>query len=252
MKAIILAAGYSTRLYPLTENTPKPLLPIGGIPIIERILEKIRAVNGIDCIYIVTNSKFMAHFEEWLEKYKSKSGNREFGLILVDDGTNTNETRLGPVRDIALVFQKHDIQDDVLVSAGDNLFEMDLERLCEISRMNSASVLAVYKFESLDSVRNKFGVVLKDDNNRVLAFEEKPDKPKSSLAATAIYVFRSEDLKHILNLANHSTQKEINVGEIIKHFIKENIPVYCDLLTTWFDIGSHDDLRKAEDYYSKV
>ena len=250
MKAIILAAGYSTRLYPLTKDTPKPLLPIGGIPIIERILKKIQAVDSIDCIYIVTNSKFKANFEEWLEKYKIQLGKLDLDLILVDDGTYTNETRLGPVKDIALVFQKYNIKDDVFISAGDNLFEIDLDKFCKIIHTNNASGLAVYEFESIDSVRNKFGVVVKDSNNRILEFEEKPDKPKSTLAATAIYVFRKEDLSHILALSNRSSINEINVGEIIKHFIKQDTPVYCKLLTTWFDIGSHDDLKKADDYYS--
>ena len=250
MKAIILAAGYSTRLYPLTKDTPKPLLPIGKIPIIERILEKVQSVNDIDQVYIVTNSKFITHFEKWLEKYKRESGNYSTELILIDDGTYTNETRLGPVRDIALVLQKYDIQDDVLVTAGDNLFEMDLEKLCKVSKLNHASALAVYEFESVDLVRNKFGVALTDENNKILGFEEKPDEPKSSLAATAIYAFIKEDLQHIIHLSNQPAEKEINVGEIIKYFVEKNIPVYCEFLTTWFDIGSHDDLRNADEYYS--
>ena len=249
MKAIILAAGYSTRLYPLTKDTPKPLLPIGKIPIIERILEKVQAVNGIDQIYIVTNSRFITHFEKWLEKYKRESGNFSAEIILVDDGTDTNETRLGPVRDIALVLQKYDVRDDVFVTAGDNLFEMDLENFCSVSRLNQASVLAVYEFESIDHVRNKFGVVVADENNRVVGFEEKPGEPKSSLAATAVYLFKKEDIKYIINLSNQATEKEINVGEIIKYFVEKNLPVYCEFLTTWFDIGSHDDLKKADEYY---
>ncbi len=250
MKAIILAAGYSTRLYPLTKDTPKPLLPIGKIPIVERILGKLQSVNDIDRVYIVTNSRFITHFEKWLEKYKKQPNNYNPELILVDDGTYTNETRLGPVRDIALVLRKYDIQDDILVTAGDNLFEMDLEKFCKVSRLNKASALAVYELESIDLVRNKFGVVLTDENNKILEFEEKPDEPKSSIAASAIYAFIKEDLKHIINLSGQPAEKEINVGEIIKYFVENNIPVYCEFLTTWFDIGSHDDLRKADEYYS--
>ena len=250
MKAIILAAGYSTRLYPLTKDTPKPLLPIGKIPIIERILQKIQSINEINQVYIVTNAKFITHFEKWLEKYKKQLNNFTTELILVDDGTYTNETRLGPVKDIALVLKKYNVQDDILVAAGDNLFEMDLEKLCKVSKHNHASALAVYEFESVDMVRNKFGVVLTDKNNRVVGFEEKPSEPQSSLAATAIYLFKREDIKHIINLAEQPSEKEINAGEIIKYFIEKKLPVYCEFLTTWFDIGSHDDLRKANEYYS--
>jgi len=248
MKGIILAAGYATRLYPLTKNMPKPLIPIAKVPIIERILLKFSGLDKIDQIFIVTNSKFYPHFEKWLKEYRENQEDK-LEIIIVDDGTRTNETRLGPVGDITLVLKKFNIQEDVIVLAGDNLFELDLKKMCDISEKNKASVLGAYKYGSPDDVRNKFGVVLVDETNRILEFEEKPDDPKSTSAATAIYLFRKDVLEHITDLYNNPHDKEINVGEIIPWLLKNNISVYCEYLSFWFDIGSHEDLEKANTFF---
>lgn len=244
MKGIILAAGYATRLYPLTQNKPKPLLPVAGVPILERILVKFEALDGIDQIYIVTNSKFYPHFDKWLIDYRHRQKNH-YEITVVDDGTWTNETRLGPVGDICLVIDKFDIQEDLIVLAGDNLFELDLKRMCSTSEKHKASILGVYKYEQLDDVRNKFGVVLTDRNNRIIGFEEKPDDPKSTLAATAIYLFRKEVVDYIVSLNEKPHDKEINVGEIIPWLLENNLPVHCEYLSSWIDIGSHEDYHKA-------
>lgn len=246
MKGIILAAGYATRLYPLTKNMPKPLIPIANVPIIERILLKFSGLNKIDQIFVVTNSKFYPHFQKWLSAYRAE---QNLEITIVDDGTLTNETRLGPVGDITLVLEKFKIQEDVLVLAGDNLFELDLKKMCDVSEKNKASVLGAYKYGSPDDVRNKFGVVLVDETNRILDFEEKPDDPKSTSAATAIYLFRKDALAHIITLYKRPHDKEINVGEIIPWLLKNNLPVYCEYLTLWFDIGAHEDLKEADEYY---
>lgn len=251
MKGIILAAGYATRLYPLTKNKPKPLLPIAKVPIIERILLKFKELYKIDQIFVVTNSKFYPHFEKWLKEYRDKRNNN-LEIKIVDDGTWTNETRLGPVGDITLVIEKFNIQEDVIVLAGDNLFELDLKKMCNISEANKSSVIGAYNFERLDQVRNKFGVVTVDENSKIIDFEEKPTEPNSTLAATAIYLFKQDALKYIIDLYNRPHKKEINVGEIIPWLIENNIPVYCEYLTLWFDIGAHEDLKAADEYYSNV
>lgn len=248
MKGIILAAGYATRLYPLTKNMPKPLIRIAKVPIIERILLKFSGLDKMDQIFIVTNKKFYPHFEKWLKDYRDKQKDN-LEITIVDDGTETNRDRLGPVGDITLVLEKFNIQEDVIVLAGDNLFELDLKKMCEASEKNKASVLGAYKFKSLDNVRNKFGVILVDENKKVLDFEEKPRAPKSTSAATAIYLFRKEVLEHITALYNNPHDKEINVGEIIPWLLKNKIPVYCEYLSFWFDIGSHEDLEKANAFF---
>lgn len=248
MKGIILAAGYATRLYPLTLNMPKPLIPIAKVPIIERILLKFSGLDKINQIFVVTNSKFYPHFQNWLNDYRERQ-KENLEITIVDDGTSTNETRLGPVGDITLVIEKFNIQEDVIVLAGDNLFELDLNKMCDVSEENKASVLGAYKYKNLDDVRNKFGVILVDETNRILEFEEKPRSPKSTSAATAIYLFRKEVLENITALYNIPHDKEINVGEIIPWLLKNNIPVYCEYLTFWFDIGSHEDLEKANAFF---
>jgi glucose-1-phosphate thymidylyltransferase len=246
MKGIILAAGYATRLYPLTRNKPKPLLTIANVPIIERILLKFYGLDNVDQIYIVTNSKFYSHFDKWLKDYRSRQKDN-FEIIIVDDGTRTNETRLGPVGDISLVIEKFNIQEDIIVLAGDNLFELDLKKMCDASKENKASILGVYKYDSLDDVRNKFGVVLVDKKNRICGFEEKPNEPKSTLAATAIYLFRKEVLNYIVTLYKKPYDEEINVGEIIPWLLENNLAVHCEYLSSWIDIGSHEDYENAND-----
>lgn len=248
MKGIVLAAGYATRLYPLTKNVPKPLISIAQKPIIERILSKFDSLDEIDQIFIVTNSKFYPHFVNWLKGYRENQKDKT-DIIIVDDGTETNETRLGPVGDITLVIEKFRINEDVIVLAGDNLFELDLKNMCDISEKNKSSVLGAFNFSNLDDVRNKFGVVLVDENNKILDFEEKPDKPKSTSAATAIYLFRKDALAQIVALYKRPHDEEINVGEIIPWLLMKNFPVYCEYLTLWYDIGSHEDLKKAEEFF---
>lgn len=251
MKGIILGAGYATRLYPLTKNMPKPLIHIANERILERIIAKFKKVDKIDRIFFVTNSKFYTQVEKWREDYIDKQ-NDSVEITVIDDGTLSNEKRLGPVGDISLALRNYNIKDDVLISAGDNLFEIDLNKMCEISEANNASVIGTYKFESIDHVREKFGVVVTDENNRVVDFEEKPIEPKSTLAATAIYVFPKNVLKYILELESRSHEKEVNLGEIIPELLRNNLPVYCENLSSWFDIGSHEDLKKAEEYYSSL
>jgi glucose-1-phosphate thymidylyltransferase len=248
MKGIILAAGYATRLYPLTKNKPKPLLPVADVPILERILSKFHGLDWIDQIFIVTNSKFYPEFDKWLVNYRRRQKNN-YEITIIDDGTWTNETRIGPVGDICLVIEKFNIKEDLIVLAGDNLFELDLKRMCSNSAKNSASILGVYQYEHVDDVRNKFGVVLTDSNNRIREFDEKPADPKSTLAATAIYLFRSEVLNYITSLYNNPHDKEINVGEIIPWLLENNVPVHCEYLASWIDIGSHEDYEKANNSY---
>ena len=123
MKQIILAAGYATRLYPLTENTPKPLLPVGGRPMLEHVLASSEAIGGIDHTYVVTNEKFAGHFEDWRATQPHRA------CTVVNDGTSSNEDRLGAIGDLHLVIEQQGIDEDLLVIAGDNLFTGDLSGL---------------------------------------------------------------------------------------------------------------------------
>lgn len=249
MKGIILGAGYSVRLYPLTKNMPKPLIRVAGIPIVERLIDQLKKVEQLDQIFLVTNSKFYTNYENWLDKYRAYIG-KDLEITLVDDGTWTNETRLGAIGGVVLTLDKFNIQEDVLISAGDNLFEMDLQHFCDVAKTKNASALAVYKFQEIDQVRNRFGVAVVDNNNRLIDFEEKPCHPKSTLAATAIYVIKQNALKCFRELYHRPSDREIHIGEIIPELLKHDLPVYCEYLTRWIDIGTHEDLEKAEEFYA--
>ena len=133
MDALILGAGYATRLYPLTKNRPKPLLPVGGIPILERICRQISEVDAIETIHVVTNHTFAGHYEAWMRDYERRGGLSP-RLLLHDDGTSTPETRLGAIGDIGFVIDRAEIEGDLLVMAGDNLIESGLQDFVAFSR----------------------------------------------------------------------------------------------------------------------
>lgn len=250
MKAILLAAGYGTRLYPLSIKTPKPLIKITNIPIIERIIRNINEVAEIDDVFIVTNDKFYFKISSWLENNISSNDFRK-NISVVNDGTSTNESRLGPIGDIVFVLKKYNIEDDLLIVAGDNLFDMPLINLYESWKIKKGTILAIYDFQSIEKVKNKFGIVLVDDQKRIISFEEKPSSPKSSLAATALYLLRSCDADIIKDFYSREKNRELNSGDIIKELLRKGVPVYGEFLSEWFDIGSYDDLERAQSYYSR-
>jgi glucose-1-phosphate thymidylyltransferase len=248
MKAICLAAGYGTRLYPLTQNTPKPLIKIANVPILERILRNIEEVPEIDEVFIVTNDKFYKTISSWLEGMFASSDFRK-KIATVNDGTSTNESRLGPIGDIIFVLEKYNIQDDLMIIAGDNLFDMPLAKLYQSWKSQNGTLIGIYDFQSIERVKNKFGVVLIDDQKRILSFEEKPSSPKSSLAATALYLLRKCDVDLIKDFYLKEGNHELNSGDLIKELLRQGVPIHGELIDQWFDIGSPDDLKHAESYY---
>src|SRR5713226_4243828 len=175
MNALILAAGYATRLRPLTDTWAKELLPVGGRPIIDAIVERIGEVAEVDVIHVVTNARKAPAFHAWAA---------ERDVVVHDDGTSSNEDRLGAIGDIQFVIGRAAIDDDLLVIAGDNLFDFSLADLAAFWRGKApASVLAVRDVGSLELAR-RYGIVSLDADDRVIDFLEKPENPPSTLAAT--------------------------------------------------------------------
>jgi len=243
LKALILAAGYATRLYPLTLNQPKPLLKVGGKPIIEYILDKINNIKEVDMIYIVTNHKFKGHFDDWLLRYHS-----EKEIKTIDDGTLSNDDRLGAIGDINFVVKNERLDDDLIVVAGDNLFEFELTDLTKIQKEKNASVMAVRDLKDPKLIAKKYGNIIEDREGRIADFEEKPENPKSSLAATATYLFSRSALKEIANCLNENPNLDAP-GNFIKYLIKKQ-PVYTYTVEGgWFDIGSREQLIEADKKY---
>lgn len=247
MKILILAAGYAVRLQPLTTNTPKPLLSIGGKKMIDRILDKAASLKGADAIYIVSNHRFIENFREWL----SKSAYRE-RTSLVDDGTITNETRLGAIRDMELAIKAKSIDDDLLIIAGDNLFELDLGKFIEFAKKHNDGVsVALYDVGSLDIVRGRYGVVSIDKTGRVVDFEEKPANPKSALASTGIYYFPRSHVPGVEKYIKSEGTKNDAPGYYIKWLSVNNKVYGFPFSEKWYDIGDIGSYEKADLEYKK-
>lgn len=247
MKAIVLAAGYSTRLHPITDDKPKSLLPIGGKTILDILLDNMLAVDGLDQIVIVVNEKFHSQFEEW-HSLLPPGPARDRRIVLLNDGTTSNENRLGAVRDACLAVDMLGFEDDAFVIAGDNYFEGRLQDFVEARRKHDASIVGVYRFPGPEAVRGKFGVVTAGPEGQVTAFEEKPENPKSALAATAVYLFTGDALRKISALQKNDPSGEWNMGGLIQALLAEGERVYTLPLETWFDIGTHEDLAIVRKY----
>ena len=246
MKAIILAAGYATRLYPLTLDTPKPLLKIGEKLIIEHILENLSQIQELTQILIVTNHKFKPKFDSWLKTYqKEEAAKFTKPIKILDDNTTSNEDRLGAIGDIKFALTKEKIDEDLLIVAGDNLFSFPLTELVSFQKEKNKSIITLCDLKNPARVAKKYGVVTKDSSQKLLSFEEKPEHPKTALAATAIYLLKKDAVAELKN----STPNQDNLGEFIKHLLKSK-DIYCyTLKDSWYDIGSKDELNKADIRY---
>ncbi len=243
MKGIVLAAGYGTRLYPLTLNKPKPLLPVAGRPIIEYILERLQPINVLKDLYVVTNQKFYPNFVEWSESYHSS-----FGIKILNDRTMSNEDRLGAIGDIQFVVESEGIEDELIVIGGDNIFEFDLLKAYQYFRQKEASVVGLYDMEDPSRVAGLYGVVSIDQEGRIVRFEEKPEKPRSSLISTAIYIFSREDVDEVNRCIEESHNPD-NAGDFIR-YLSEKKPTYGYVFReTWFDIGDKEQYRTANRHY---
>lgn len=186
MKCLIIAAGYATRLYPLTENFPKPLLEVGGKPILDWLIEDLDSQNLVDQYVVVSNHKFAKHFEKWAPSR----------VVVVDDGTSTNETRLGAVRDIQLGIEQAKIDDDLFVMAGDNLLSFSLCDFIAYARQKGTSCIMRYYEPDLQKL-HKTGVAEVDSDGRIISMEEKPAEPKSHWCCPPFYYIVREDVPKV-------------------------------------------------------
>lgn len=243
MKALILCAGYATRLYPLTKDKPKHLLPIAGKPMLEYAIAKLEQVPDIDKIYLVTNHKFYSQFQNWTDNFKS---NKEIKVL--DDGTISDETKLGAIGDIKFVIEKEHIDGDLLILAGDNLFELNLNNFVKFFRAKGISI-AVKDVESKDLV-NKYSEIKLDEQNRVISFIEKPTQPKTTLAAICMYLFPKEKLELINQYIKEGNNPD-QPGRYIRWLHKRE-SVYGFVFTDkWYDIGDINQYKEANREYEE-
>ncbi|MCR4368889.1 MAG: nucleotidyltransferase family protein [archaeon] len=244
MKALILAAGYAKRLWPLTKNRPKPLLEVKGKPIIEHIISQFKDIPEIDEVFVVTNEKFSLTFEQWADEFDSK-----LPIKIINDMTTSNEDRMGAVGDMHYTIKEVGIDDDLMVIAGDNLYEYKLAQFHKFFREKKASVVACKDMENIEEVREKFGVVDIDKAGKIIGFEEKPKNPKSALAATACYIFSREDVREISKYIDFENPPD-NAGDFVK-WLANHKSVYAFVFREkWFDIGSFENLGKAREEFN--
>ena len=247
MKVIILAAGYATRLYPLTLTQPKPLLPVAGKPMIDYVLDNLAPIGGIDGVYVVTNAKFARHFEEWSADYRAKKANLNF--TVVNDGSVDDSTKLGAIGDIHFVLSTQKIEDDIIVVAGDNLFSEKLADFGRLCREKNAPVLAVYDVGELEEIK-KYNSISVDAQGRITFFEEKPKNPTSTLTGIALYFYPKSTLpliKQYIAEGNNPDQP----GRLIQ-WLYPRLPVYTWRVPgLWYDIGSKETLEDANRIFAK-
>lgn len=190
MKNIVLAAGYATRLYPITKNFPKPLLEIGGSTILDRMLEDVDAIEAVDGHIIVSNHKFISIFREWLEGARLRYRKP---ITLIDDGSTDNDHRIGAVKDLILALDTCGVEDDILVAAADNVLDFSFGGFVDYFQQKQTSLIMCH-YEPSETALQKTGVVTLDADNRVLQMEEKPREPKSHWAVPPFYLYRREEL----------------------------------------------------------
>lgn len=238
MKAIILAAGYGTRLYPLTKDKPKPLLKVAGRPIIDHITRKVEEVEDVDEIFVVTNDKFYNYFVGWSAEFDSK-----IKIKVINDKTTSNKDRLGSLGDVNFVIEQEDIKESILIVAGDNLFEFSLKEFAESHKEHNKSAVALYDVQDKELAKH-YGIVGVNVENRMIEFEEKPSEPKSTLASTGVYIYPP----HVLSMFREFVKKYKNsdkAGNFLEWLHKKE-HVYCYITEKkWFDIGTLDQLEKA-------
>jgi glucose-1-phosphate thymidylyltransferase len=236
VRAIVLAAGYATRLRPLTDEWAKELLPVGGRPIIDRIVDAIGELDDVDSIHVVTNSRKAPWFHTWAE-------GRE--VIVHDDGTSSNDDRLGAIGDMQFVIDTAEIDDDLLVIAGDNLFDFSLAEYAAFWRSKGrASAIAVRDVGSRE-LASQYGVVALDADGRVTDFVEKPADPPSTLAAIATYIYHREHVP-LIRAYLDAGESHDQPGRFAA-WLQEREAVYGWVFdSTWYDIGDHEQLLEAD------
>jgi glucose-1-phosphate thymidylyltransferase len=237
VKAILLCAGYATRLRPLTETVPKPLLPVGGRPMLDWLLDRVGELDEADEVHVVTNARFAPDFERW-------AAGRD-GIRVHNDGTKTNEDRLGAVGDIAFTIDRARLDDDLLVIAGDNLFDYSLAGYVEWWRgKGEASAVAVKDVGDL-RLASQYGVLEMDADERITALVEKPAEPKSTLAATATYLFHRAHVPLVGRYLEEGNPPDLS-GAFVEWLVPRE-PVYGYRFEgEWLDIGDREQLLEAD------
>ena len=240
MKCLILAAGYATRLYPLTENFPKPLLKVGSKTILDWLIDDIDSSGRVDGFVVISNHKFAHVFEDWAPA----------GVTVVDDGTSSNETRLGAVCDIQFAIDRLALDEDLLVIAGDNVLDFSLCRFIDYAQSKGTSCIMRY-YEPEEKRLHKSGVVEVDAQDRVLSMEEKPAEPRSHWCCPPFYYYTREDARRVREgiAAGCGTDAP---GSFIS-WLSRQVPVHAmEMPGRRYDIGNLESYKSVSDTYKGI
>ena len=244
MKNIVIAAGYATRLGELTKNFPKPLLKIGENTILGRMLDDIDKIPEIDEHIIITNHKFAGIFEEWALKQSYTKP-----VTIVDDGTETNDTRLGAVCDLLFAMDKLKIDEDMLVVAADNILFFSFQEFVDFAKAKGTSCIMCHEQPSIEKLQ-RTGVIVQDDNDKVLNMEEKPKEPKSHWAVPPFYIYLKKDLEKVRHSVENGCGKDAPGN--LAHYMVEQVDMHAWKMTAGrFDIGSLDTYKEACEKFGK-
>lgn len=243
MKCLILAAGYATRLYPLTADFPKPLLQVGEKTILDWLVDDIDTAGLVDGYVVISNHKFAHHFEKWAQS-------KQMNITVVDDGTETNETRLGAVRDIQFAIETLGLDDDLLVIAGDNVLDFSLTEFIRYSQVKKASCIMRY-YEPVEQKLSKCGVVLIDETDRVLDMEEKPAHPKSHWCCPPFYYYTRQDASLVAKgiAAGCGTDAP---GSYVAWLSSQTTVYAMEMPGKRFDVGNLESYEKIRNEYRGI
>ncbi len=247
MKVLILAAGYATRLYPLTLTQPKPLLPVAGKPMIEYVLDNLAPIGGIDRVYVVTNAKFAGQFQTWADDYGVRA---QLNFTIINDGSTDDTNKLGAIGDLHLVLQREKVDDDLIVVAGDNLFSQSVKAFGDLCREKNTPVLGLYDVGSLEQAK-KYGVVSVNAGGQITSFVEKPPQPASTLIGIALYFYPRSTLPLIHQYIAEGNNPD-QPGRLIQ-WLYPRLPVFTWTVPgLWYDIGSKETLEEANRIFARM
>lgn len=243
MKCLILAAGYATRLYPLTENFPKPLLDVGGKTILDWLVDDIDRTGMVDSYVVISNHRYAHHFEDWAKT-------RVQNIVVVDDGTDTNETRLGAVRDIQFAIDKLQLTDDMLVIAGDNVLDFSLERFVVYIKEKKTSCIMRYFEPSVEKL-HKCGVVQVDNTDRILSMEEKPAEPKAHWCCPPFYYYTKDAAGRVAEAISDGCGTDAP-GSFIAWLASRSAVHAMEMPGHRFDVGNLESYEKIRSTYRGI
>ena len=243
MECLILAAGYATRLYPLTENFPKPLLKVGEKTILDWLIDDIHTAGLVDEYVVISNHKFASHFEAWAKAHP-------LPITVVDDGTSTNETRLGAVCDIQFAIDKLGLNDDLLIIAGDNVLDFSLTSFLRYAREKSTSCTMRY-YEGDEARLRKSGVSEIDENQRLLSMEEKPTDPRTHWCTPPFYFYRKEDAARIREAIADGCGTDAP-GSLVAWMCRHSVLHSMEMPGSRYDIGNLESYQRVRETYRGI